>query len=193
MAPAGTTVERVDVDRGAVRIAYSAPDPDIDVLLDRISEASGRTTAARPVDVVHRIAVSGRTHTRSVEFVLTDSPLVLREAQGVAAAVDAPPPPPAMATLVLAPQQGPPAGMATSATIRQRLDGLLPAGCRVIDVRYGGEKVTLLGAAASNRMVSDALRALDGMGARPELLSIRQEGATVRFEIALAPSTLTRG
>lgn len=193
MAPAGTTVERVDVDRGAVRIAYSAPDPDIDVLLDRISEASGRTTAARPVDVVHRIAVSGRTHTRSVEFTLTDSPLVLREAQGVAAAVDAPPPPPAMATLVLAPQQGPPAGMATSATIRQRLDGLLPAGCRVTDVRYGGEKVTLLGAAASNRMVSDALRALDGMGARPELLSIRQEGATVRFEIALAPSTLTRG
>ena len=55
------------------------------------------------------------------------------------------------------------------------------------------EKVTLLGSAASNRMVSDALRALDGMGARPELLSIRQEGATIRFEIALAPSTLTRG
>ena len=77
-----------------------------------------------------------------------------------------------------APVQAVPNGMASPETIRQRLDGLLPAGCRVTDVRYGGEKVTLLGAAASNRMVSDALRALDGMRARPELLSIRQEGVT---------------
>lgn len=189
MAPAGTTVERVEVREGEVRVRYSAPTADMDALLGRIAGA-GRDPDA-PKDVV-RGGRSSDMSRRFVEFTLTDSPLVLREAQGVAAAVDAPPPPPAMATLVLAPQQGPPAGMATSATIRQRLDGLLPAGCRVTDVRYGGEKVTLLGAAASNRMVSDALRALDGMGARPELLSIRQEGATVRFEIALAPSTLTR-
>ena len=80
MAPAGTAVERVEVDRGAVRIAYSAPDPDIDVLLNRISDAAGSAQAARPVDVVHRVTVSGGTHTRGVEFVLTDSPLVLRDA-----------------------------------------------------------------------------------------------------------------
>lgn len=189
MAPAGTTVERVEVREGEVRVRYSAPTADMDALLGRIAGA-GRDPDA-PKNVV-RGGRSSDMSRRFVEFTLTDSPLVLREAQGVAAAADVPPPSMAMATLVLAPQQGPPAGMATSATIRQRLDGLLPAGCRVTDVRYGGEKVTLLGAAASNRMVSDALRALDGMGARPELLSIRQEGVTIRFEIALAPSTLTR-
>ena len=56
-----------------------------------------------------------------------------------------------------------------------------------------GEKVTLLGTADSNRTVSEALRALDGAGTRPELLSIRQEGGTVHFEVALAPTSLTRG
>jgi len=197
MAPAGTVVERVDVDRGVVRIAYSAPDPDIDVLLNRISEASGSTTAARPIDVVHRITVSGRTHVRSVEFQLVDSSLVLRNAPGQATVSDPPTPPQpppqsAMATLVPAAQQGPPAGMATVATIRNRLGGLLPAGCTITEVRFGGQKATLLGTADSNRQVSDALRALDGVGARPELVLVRQEGGRVHFEIALAPSTLTR-
>jgi len=93
----------------------------------------------------------------------------------------------------VAPPQAPPSGMATPAAIRDRLSALLPPKCAITDVRYGGEKVTLLGAADSNRTVSDALRALDGAGTRPELRSIRQDGGKVHFEVVLAPTALTRG
>lgn len=190
MAPAGTTVELVEVREGEVRVRYSAPTADMDVLLGRIAGASRDPGA--PKDVV-RGGRSSDMSRRFVEFVLTDSPLVLRDAPTTPATpVSSPVERPTLAALMPVPAQAVPDGMASPETIRHRLEGLLPAGCRVTDVRYGGEKVTLLGAAASNSMVSDALRALDGLGARPELLSIRQEGVTIRFEIALAPSTLTR-
>lgn len=187
MAPAGTTVERVEVREGKVHVRYTAPVADEDTLQGRIAGAS--RDAFAPKEVVH----GGWSNDRSrvyVEFVLTDSLLVLRDAQ---AAADAAPPAPTMAVLSVAPPQAPPAGMATPAAIRDRLSALLPPKCAITDVRYGGEKVTLLGAADSNRTVSDALRALDGAGTRPELLSIRQDGGKVHFEIVLAPTALTRG
>lgn len=187
MAPAGTTVERVDVGDGKVHIRYSAPKADMDILLGRIAGA-GRDPGA-PKDVV-RGGTSSDLSRRYVEFALTDSPLVLRDAQAAAAAA---PPAPTMAVLSVAPPQAVPAGMAAPAAIRDRLAGLLPPECAITDVRYGGEKVTLLGTADSNRTVSDALRALDGAGTRPELLSIRQDGGKVHFEVALAPTSLTRG
>ena len=187
MAPAGTTVERVEVSEGEVHIRYSAPTADMDTLLGRIAGASRNPDA--PKDVV-RGGTSSDLSRRYVEFALTDSPLVLRDAQAAAAAA---PPAPTMAVLSVAPPQAVPAGMAAPAAIRDRLAALMPPKCVITDVRYGGEKVTLLGTADSNRTVSDALRALDGAGTRPELLSIRQDGGKVHFEVALAPTPLTRG
>ena len=187
LAPAGTVIERVEVADGKVHVRYTAPVADEDTLQGRIAGA-GRDAFA-PKEVVH----GGWSDDRSrvyVEFVLTDSPLVLRDAQAAAAAA---PPAPTMAVLSVAPPQAVPAGMASQATIRARIGALLPAHCRITDVRYGGEKVTLSGTADGNRTVSDALRALDGAGTRPELLSIRQDGGEVHFEIALAPTPLTRG
>lgn len=186
MAPAGTTVEQVDVGDGKVHVRYSAPTADMDTLLGRIAGASRDPNA--PKDIV-RGGTSSDMSRRYVEFALTDSPLVLRDAQAAAAAA---PPAPTMAVLSEAPPQAVPAGMASPATIRSRLGGLLPSQCHITDVRYGGEKVTLLGTADSNRTVSDALRALDGVGTRPELLSIRQDGGKVHFEVALAATSLTR-
>jgi hypothetical protein len=186
MAPAGTTVEQVEVGDGKVRIRYSAPTADMDTLLGRIAGASRNPDA--PKDVV-RGGRSSDLSRRYVEFALTDSPLVLRDAQAAAAAA---PPALTMAVLSVAPPQAVPAGMAAPAAIRDRLAALLPPKCTITDVRYGGEKVTLLGTADSNRTVSDALRALDGAGTRPELLSIRQDGGKVHFEVALAPTSLTR-
>ena len=187
LAPPGTTVERVEVGGGKVAVRYTAPNADREILLDRIAGA-GRDRA-EPQDVVRGGTSSDPLH-GFVEFSLTDSPLVLRDAQAAAAAA---PPVPTMAVLSVAPPQAVPAGMASQAAIRDRVGALLPAHCRITDVRYGGETVTLLGTADSNRTVSDALRALDGAGTRPELVSIRQDGGKVHFEIALGPTPLTRG
>ena len=73
MAPAGTTVERVEVREGKVHIRYSAPVADMDTLLGRIAGASRNPDA--PKDVV-RGGTSSDLSRRYVEFALTDSPMV---------------------------------------------------------------------------------------------------------------------
>jgi hypothetical protein len=89
MAPSGTVVDTVEVDDGKVRIRYTAPTAEVDRLLERI-EAAGGVGVTRAPQEVQRIVTSGRFHVRSVAFVLTDSPLVLRDAAAspVVAAVD---------------------------------------------------------------------------------------------------------
>lgn len=228
MAPAGTVVDGVTVEGGKVHIRYTAPTAEIDGLLDRVEAAGGISVTHAPQEV-QRIVTSGRFHVRSVEFVLTDSPLVLREARGPGASsapvvggtgadssdvptsamlalsvaeprpTEAPMSRPAPADPVPAAPtaarttQTPPAGMAEPLAIQRRVGPLFPGGCRIVDVRYGGDRVTLIGQAEQHRCISDGLRALDGKGSRPELLSLDQEGrGSYRFRVSIVVSELTR-
>jgi hypothetical protein len=84
MAPAGTVVDGVTVEGGKVHIRYTAPTAEIEGLLDRVEAAGGISVTQAPQEV-QRIVTSGRFHVRSVEFVLTDSPLVLRETRAAGA------------------------------------------------------------------------------------------------------------
>jgi len=84
LAPAGTVVEKVEIADGKVRIRYTAPTAEVDALLDRVEDAGGVSVTEAPQEV-QRIVTSGRFHVRSVEFVLTHSPLVLRETRGTGA------------------------------------------------------------------------------------------------------------
>lgn len=198
LAPAGTQVERVEVLDGKVHIRYSAPKADEDVLQARIADAGG--DARGPKEVVHGVR-STEMSRRFVQFVLTDSPLVLRAPpRGAdegerAASTDATPSPiaPTLQALSEAPPQATPAGTASIDAIRLRIDALMPAGCgKIAEVRYGGERVTIIGQAKDTRCVSETLRALDGAGARPELLQVSADSGGQRFRILLAPSPLTR-
>lgn len=220
LAPAGTVVDTVEVRGGEVHVRYTAPTADVDTLLNRVAgiagnAAGGNGTATGP-QRVQRIVTSGRFHVRSVEFVLTDSPMVLRgaaassmgdvrgedPASGMAVLSTASSSPGAGSTSVSAPAPAtaahaaaslrPPAGYADPLAIQRRVAKLFPAGCRIVDVRYGGERVTLTGQADTHRCVSDGLRALDAAQSRPELLSIaRESNDSHRFEILIAPSALT--
>lgn len=215
LAPAGTVVDTVDVRGGEVHVRYTAPTADVDILLNRVAGVGGNATATGP-QRVQRIVTSGRFHVRSVEFVLTDSPMVLRG--GAASSmgdVKGEDPASRMAVLSAAPStavpasapvsasapataahaagsQRPPAGYADALAIQRRVGKLFPAGCRIVDVRYGGERVTLTGQAETHRCVSDGMRALDAAQSRPELLSIvRESNDSHRFEILIAASALT--
>lgn len=217
LAPAGTVVETVEVRGGEVHVRYTAPTSDVDILLNRVAgiagnAAGGNGTASGP-QRVQRIVTSGRFHVRSVEFVLTDSPIVLRGVAASPADARGADPATGMAVLSAAPSVTvpwvavapapaanahaagghlPPAGYADPLAIQRRVGKLFPAGCRVVDVRYGGERVTLTGQAETHRCVSDGLRALDAAQSRPELLSIvRESNDSHRFEILIAPSALT--
>lgn len=213
MAPAGTVVDAVAVADGKVRIRYTAPTAEVDGLLDRV-EAAGGPGVARAPQEVQRIVTSGRFHVRSVAFVLTDSPLVLREtgerATAVGGSAGAGPSDgraPAMAVLSVAeprptsaavPAQSaasrtPPAGTADPFAIQRRIGPLFPADCRIVDVRYAGDLILLSGQSGQYRCVSEGLRALDAAGSRPELRSIEGDargGHT--FRISIKASSLTR-
>jgi hypothetical protein len=206
-------VDTVEVRGGKVHIRYTAPVAEMDGLLGRVEDAGGISVTHAPQEV-QRIVTSGRFHERSVEFVLTDSPLVRRdtprsaqfpEAAIPAAAVKsidaaagtAQDPAARMAVLSEASPDPatlqPPAGVADPSTIQRRTAKLFPAGCRIVDVRYRGDLVTLSGQAEQHRCVSEGLRALDGLGGRPELQSIEGDArGGYRFRISIAASPLTR-
>lgn len=95
-----------------------------------------------------------------------------------------------------APAQPPP-GFASAVAIRRRFQPLFPAGCRLREVRYGGDGVTLSGSASERACVSNGLRAIErAQGAdvgMPELIdhTIDAEGM-LRFSIRVRASVLTR-
>lgn len=192
MAPVGTVVDDVAVRDGKVHVRYTAPVADQDRLLEKISDPASDRRG--PQNVQH-IVRSGHFDVRSVEFVLTDSPLVLRDApssNSVAKASEANiGPAPTLAVLSVAPPEPPSAGFADAVTIRSRVGALFPAGSRITDVRYRGGNVTVVGEAGSNRSVSEGLRAIADRGSTPELLQIQaMPGGSVRFEIMLRRSAL---
>lgn len=213
LAPAGTVIEQVEVQGGKVHIRYDAPKGQEGILQARIAAAGDGVRG--PKEVVHGVRSTDMSR-RFVRLVLTDSPLVLRERttsmRGERADASTPVPstmpsmpassravpptsmPPTIAALSEAPVQAAPAGMASADDIRKRVGALLPAGCRrIVDVRYGGERVTIVGQADSARCVSEALRALENAGARPELVQISADGnGGHRFRILLTASPLTR-
>lgn len=194
LAPAGTVVDQVAVRDGKVFVRYTAPVDEQDRLLAKIAGASGDPHA--PQDVQH-IVTSGHFDVRSVEFTLTDSPVVARETASMATS-SAPAietsPAPVLAALSVAPPEPAPAGIADAGTLKRRAGALFPAGTRIINVRYGGENVTIIGETDSNKSVSDGLRAIDGQGAKPELLRIETTpDRRVRFEILLRRSPLIAG
>lgn len=223
LAPPGTVVETVEVRDGKVRIRYEAPKGEVDTLLGRIAGASGDPDA--PQEVVHGVRSTAMSR-RFVVFVLTDSPLVLRDADAAPASASAsattvptllpagdgqvassPSSPgsgasrPPADLVVLTPAsastdrsarpQATPSGLPEPDAIRRRVAGLMPAGCRVVDVRYGGERVTVTGEADGSRCISDTLRALDGIGAQPELVETAMDGAgRRRFRMLLRAAPL---
>ena len=192
LAPAGTVVDDVAVRNGKVHVRYTAPVADQDRLLEKISDPASDRRG--PQNVQH-IVTSGHFDVRSVEFELTDSPLVLRDAPPSTAEAKVPEaktdPAPALAVLSVAPPEPPSAGFADAAMIRSRVGALLPAGSRITDVRYGGGNVIVVGEADSNRSVSDGLRAIAGQGSTPELVRIETTPAgRMRFEILLRRSAL---
>ena len=195
LAPTGTVVDDVAVRDGKVHVGYTAPVADQDRLLTKISEAAGDRRG--PQDV-RRIVRSGHFDVRRVEFTLTDSPLVLRDAPPPtlqARAAEAEPGTASrMAVLALAEPEAPktpPAGFAELREIRRRVGPLFPSGTRIIDARYGGGNVIVVGEADSNRSVSDGLRAIAGQGSTPELVRIETTPAgRMRFEILLRRSAL---
>lgn len=195
LAPAGTVVDEVAVRDGKVHVGYTAPVADQDRLLTTISEVAGDR---RGPQEVRRIVRSGHFDVRRVEFALTDSPLVLRDAPyptpQTRAAEAEPGTASRMAVLALAEPEAPkmpPAGFAELREIRRRIGPLFPSGTRIIDARYGGGNVIVVGEADSNRSVSDGLRAIAGQGSTPELVRIETTPAgRMRFEILLRRSAL---
>lgn len=200
MAPPGTEIERVEVAEGKVHIQYSAPKAQMDVLLDTLAAA-----AAGAGDAPKQVERGGRSSDMSrrfVRFVLTDSPLVLREVPGrvadAGATAGSPAPTPVstqVATLYAAPSETP-AGMASPDELRRRISALMPAGCRVTQVRGSGDRVIVHGEAERMACISDTLRAIASTqgSARigPELESVEQREDRYRFRIMLGRSALTK-
>ena len=196
MAPPGTEIERVEVAEGKVHIQYSAPKAQMDVLLDTIAAAAGTPDAPKQVERGGRSSDMSR---RFVRFVLTDSPLVLREvpvrvAEGGGAAAE-PAVPTQLAALYAVPGETP-AGMASPDELRRRISALTPSGCRITDVRARQDRVFVHGEAERMACISDLLRAIDStqgnarMG--PELESVEQRDDRYRFRIMLGRSALTK-
>lgn len=78
LAPDDTRVDAVDVTGGRVSVRYVAPTEDTETLLRRIEQAGLGIPNSRPQEV-RTIVATTRQFERTVEFVLTDSPLVLRD------------------------------------------------------------------------------------------------------------------
>ncbi|MEO7917023.1 MAG: hypothetical protein ABIR16_05215, partial [Dokdonella sp.] len=78
LAPTGTMLSLVEVHDGKVWLSYRAPENDAETLLRRIADAGGSSTTSGPQEV-RRIVTSSRMDERDIEFVLTESPLVLRD------------------------------------------------------------------------------------------------------------------
>ena len=192
MAPPETVVDSVQIENGEVRVRYTAPNGQENVLLGRINGASHDPEAA------NRVRKGGTSSDPShtwVEFSLEDSPLVLRAKPADAVAVAAPS---SAVPLFAAPDTAPTGDFADAETIVSRANRLMPAGCRATRVRHGEGRVTLYGQAETTACVSETLRAIDlaqaGAARAPELVSIESsgEGGRRNFRILLSPSALTR-
>jgi hypothetical protein len=197
MAPPGTEIERVEVAEGKVHIQYSAPKDQMDVLLDTIAAAAGGNRDAPKQ--VERGGRSSDMSRRFVRFVLTDSPLVLREVpvrvvEGGGAAAE-PAVPTQVAALYAAPSETP-ADMAPPDELRRRISALTPSGCRITEVRARQDRVIVHGEAERMACISDLLRAITSTqgSARigPELESVEQRDDRYRFRIMLGRSALTK-
>lgn len=192
LAPRGTVIDSVEVLDGEVRIQYTSPNGQENALLGTVNGLSHDSFAST------KVRKGGNsddpTHTW-VQFVLNDSPLVLRAGPDAAAASATVPP--SASTLYAAPDTAPTGDFADADVIRRRMSALMSPGCRLTQVRHGGERITLYGQADTTACVSGTLRAIDTAqagGARvPELISIEaREGGGHTFRILLAPSGLTR-
>lgn len=203
MAPPGTEIERVQVAEGKVSIQYSAPKDQMDVLLNRLAAADGDRSGPRNVERGVRSSDMSR---RFVRFELTDSALVLREATGRVADGVAPgampastpasePVPTQVAALYAAPSVTP-AGMAPPDELRRRITALMPAGCRVTQVRGSGDRVIVHGEAARMACISDTLRAIattqGDTGFGPELEQVEHLDNGYRFRLMIGRSALTK-
>jgi hypothetical protein len=168
----------------------------MDVLLDTIAAAGGNRDAPKQVERGGRSSDMSR---RFVRFVLTDSPLVLREvpvrvAEGGGAAAE-PAVPTQVAALYAAPSETP-ADMAPPDELRRRISALTPSGCRITEVRARQDRVIVHGEAERMACISDLLRAITSTqgSARigPELESVEQRDDRYRFRIMLGRSALTK-
>jgi hypothetical protein len=200
MAPPGTEIERVEVAEGKVHIQYSAPKAQMDVLLDTLAAA-----AAGAGDAPKQVERGGRSSDMSrrfVRFVLTDSPLVLREVPARVADAGAPTGSPAptsvptqLAALYAAPSETP-VDMAPPDELRRRISALTPSGCRITEVRTRQDRIIVHGEAERMACISDLLRAITSTqgSARtgPELESVEQRDDRYRFRIMLGRSALTK-
>ncbi len=203
MAPPGTEIERVEIGEGKVLIQYSAPKAQMDALLGIVAAAGGERGA--PKDIERGVRSSDMSR-RYVRFMLTDSPLVLREVAGRAADGVAPgtvsastpaaaPVPTQVATLYAAPSETP-VGMASPDELRRRISALMPAGCRVTQVRGRGDRVIVHGEAERMACISDTLRAIastqGNAGFGPELEQVEHGDKGYRFRLMLGRSALTK-
>lgn len=203
MAPPGTEIERVQVAEGRVSIQYSAPKDQMDVLLSSLAAADGDRSGPRNVERGVRSSDMSR---RFVRFELTDSPLVLREIAGPAAdgvvpgTMSASTPSPAaaptqVASLHASPSETP-GGMASPDELRRRISSLMPAGCRVTQVRGRGDRVIVHGEAERMACISDTLRAIASTqgdaGFGPELEQVEHREKGYRFRLVLGRSALTK-
>lgn len=203
MAPPGTEIERVQVAEGRVSIQCSAPKDQVDVLLGAVAAAGGERGAPQQVERGVRSSDMSR---RFVRFVLTDSPLVLREVQDrasdsvvsgtmSASTPTSAPVPTQVATLYVAPSETP-SGMASPDELRRRISALMPAGCRVTQVRGRGDRVIVHGEAERMACISDTLRAIAATqgtaGFGPELEQVEHGDKGYRFRIMLGRSALTK-
>ncbi|MFD0727238.1 hypothetical protein [Lysobacter brunescens] len=202
MAPPGTEIERVQVAEGKVSIQYSAPKDQMDVLLNSLSAADGGRSGPEKVERGVRSSDMSR---RFVRFVLTDSPLVLREVQDrapdgvvsgtMSALTPTSPVPTQVATLYVAPSETP-VGMAPPDELRRRISALMPAGCRVTQVRGRGDRVIVHGEAERMACISDTLRAIastqGNAGFGPELEQVEHGDKGYRFRLMLGRSALTK-
>lgn len=203
MAPAGTEIERVEIGEGKVLIQYSAPKAQMDALLGTVAAAGGERGA--PKDIERGVRSSDMSR-RFVRFVLTDSPLVLREVQDrapdgvVPGAMSASTPtsvpvPTQVATLYVAPSETP-SGMASPDELRRRISALMPAGCRVTQVRGRGDRVIVHGEAERMACISDTLRAIASTQGTasfgPELEQVEHGDKGYRFRIMLGGAALTK-
>lgn len=78
LAPNGSVLDQVEVHDGKVWLSYTAPKDSAENLLQRITAAGAETINGGP-QAVRRIVDSSRMDELTVEFELTESPLVLRD------------------------------------------------------------------------------------------------------------------
>lgn len=84
LAPDGNVLDQVEVRDGKVWLRYTAPNDSAETFLHRITAAGTGATSGGPQGV-RRIVTSSRMHELDVEFVLTESPLVLRDSASLTA------------------------------------------------------------------------------------------------------------